>query len=119
MGVEGASRRAQTEGKVVTLNMRDHDGLAGAITRAPNAVMPGSIFPSPIPQLPDIEDNMVVCATFTSPVMPPGHQFVARILPGTRLPRPVRKGGAGAGALDAAAHSHGRAGAWLLPPPRS
>ena len=81
----------QTEGKVVTLNMKQHDGLAGAITRDKNAVMPGSVYTSPLPDLlKDISDNMVVSAAISPPAMPPGYVFQSRILPGVRLPKPVR-----------------------------
>ena len=76
---------------MVTLNMKQHDGLAGAITRDKDAVMPGSTYPSPMPSLlKDITDNMVISVAFSPPVMPPGYVFQARILPGVRLPRPVR-----------------------------
>jgi hypothetical protein len=81
----------QTEDKVVTLAARQGDGLAGAVARDRDAVMPGATYPTPLPgKCPDLEDSRAISASFSAPAMPPGYLFQARILPGVKLPPPVR-----------------------------
>ena len=76
---------------MVTLNAKQHDGLAGALTRDRDAVMPGATYPSPLQgRCRDVTDNMVVSVAFAEPAMPPGFQFQARLLPTVRMPKPVR-----------------------------
>ncbi|GFR62384.1 5'-3' exoribonuclease 2 [Elysia marginata] len=88
--LEGLYEGGMTKNPVL-LDPKSAEGMAGRVWCDEYNVSKGGTVPSPLPDVPDLHDNLCITVCFEDPQFDPDHLFKAVVLPGAVMPPPTLK----------------------------